>query len=1130
MEDIPVKLRCAACNKLATNAFRQSSLPQACPICLHEPVKAEDCRPNKTLRMTIKAFLKKLMTEREKAQKKQAADKAAAVPAAAKPSEKTERRSSQLADTEPINQPAHDDRIAKSSKEASTVPPSADSIKGPMESGMLPTEAQKDVPQPSIEAAEDNVHDGSLQEEQPRGDGVAADQAGPEKDGSQQPQNQQNTQGTAQQWPNPNGVAQGMNGVGFGMDSMNVGFPNMSFANPADFASMMQFMPNNAMAGFPNMMGMPGMGMDPMQAMSQGMFGGFGGPGMGMNGMNAGMGFPAGQGWNGGFNGQPGSWMSGQDKFNQNAYGGHANGMGGDFGASSGFAGYNVPSHQGNYNQMNHHQFPNHDFHNGYHGQGFHNRGRGRGRGYSYAARGRGGYNQVMPGNQTNHESFRHQYSSQTTHQEGSHSQYPRENENNLVDEFGRDKTKIVKPVEATDEQIAREFAPGDTDDIPEAPVATAPEEANISSDPNSQPPKSPVQKPTALPESNESDIGSREHVKGEEAEEKPSPIETFVSDEQIPKEPTQSSPTVNGNTMMPPPTPTVSQALQSTTSFDASHEYTTRARGFSRGLPRGPADPQGIGRGRGHPLDGNTTNHVRPGYQPAPAPVVIAPIEPKGLGVEGAPKGPKAMREGLPNTGIRGGRGFSIVGRASSAAHGRSNGHVRSRSRSASRSRSPSRHRSHHHRSHRHRSPSTSESSDLERERRRERHHRRSRKYENSDEEKEAGTTSTHRSSHRSRRDRSTERDEDHSTHHRSHRSRREREQDGESRSNRKRSRTPSQTDDMNHSIKTTDPSSASLSSRKRRERDYHRDEEEEEIDQQRRERKRSRREYDEEQESQHHRTNPQSTDKPSSSRYSETQSSQSSRHHHHNTTSRKASTSSISIKDPEAIDPHELERQARNKERMQKELQRRVAMEGKGLILLLLTGERSVLLEPYLELSDLMTTTTHKRKRPSEVAADDQDGSDEDLLEVSATAWRSAAKSKVSRPNPKIMARESISPPPRKSKLQTSSASGNKVVTTDALKSCTPEFDDEGKSAGHLIPSPIQLSTVNGLAATSNIDTVSLKDVLCDPVIRECWLFNYLFDVDFVMYLTPLAILESLSDPTVGPSWTRIPGIWSK
>lgn len=50
-------------------------------------------------------------------------------------------------------------------------------------------------------------------------------------------------------------------------------------------------------------------------------------------------------------------------------------------------------------------------------------------------------------------------------------------------------------------------------------------------------------------------------------------------------------------------------------------------------------------------------------------------------------------------------------------------------------------------------------------------------------------------------------------------------------------------------------------------------------------------------------------------------------------------------------------------------------------------------------------------------------------------------------------------------------------------------------------VIPSPVQLSTVSELPASSNIDTVSLKDILGDPLIKECWLFNYLFDVDFIM-----------------------------
>ncbi len=48
----------------------QGSLPQACPVCLHEPVSKDDCRPNKVLRTTIKAFLKRKGIERDEVRKK----------------------------------------------------------------------------------------------------------------------------------------------------------------------------------------------------------------------------------------------------------------------------------------------------------------------------------------------------------------------------------------------------------------------------------------------------------------------------------------------------------------------------------------------------------------------------------------------------------------------------------------------------------------------------------------------------------------------------------------------------------------------------------------------------------------------------------------------------------------------------------------------------------------------------------------------------------------------------------------------------------------------------------------------------------------------------------------------------
>ncbi|KAL1598844.1 hypothetical protein SLS60_007986 [Paraconiothyrium brasiliense] len=48
---------------------------------------------------------------------------------------------------------------------------------------------------------------------------------------------------------------------------------------------------------------------------------------------------------------------------------------------------------------------------------------------------------------------------------------------------------------------------------------------------------------------------------------------------------------------------------------------------------------------------------------------------------------------------------------------------------------------------------------------------------------------------------------------------------------------------------------------------------------------------------------------------------------------------------------------------------------------------------------------------------------------------------------------------------------------------------------------PSPFQLTKVKDLAPWQNTDTVTLKDILGDPLIEECWNFNYLFDLDFVM-----------------------------
>jgi len=56
--------------------------------------------------------------------------------------------------------------------------------------------------------------------------------------------------------------------------------------------------------------------------------------------------------------------------------------------------------------------------------------------------------------------------------------------------------------------------------------------------------------------------------------------------------------------------------------------------------------------------------------------------------------------------------------------------------------------------------------------------------------------------------------------------------------------------------------------------------------------------------------------------------------------------------------------------------------------------------------------------------------------------------------------------------------------------------------KDLGHkFVSSPIQLTRIDDLMPSQNVDTIGLKDILGDPLIKECWNFNFLFDLDFVM-----------------------------
>ncbi|UZP41349.1 hypothetical protein NXS19_009165 [Fusarium pseudograminearum] len=377
-DEIPIKLRCAICSKLAVNAYRlpcceqaicescQSNLPASCPVCEHSPLSAEDCNPNKSLRTTIRVFLRTAEKKREASRPKEDKDSEPATPIEA-PKQNLPTREAPAVEIAPeqnpgVGAPSGQIDNAENVDESTATQPAHQAIN-----------SQGDIP--TVEAP---GHDeaGNVQNVSAEG---SVEEAGVEN-----PDEQTLTKQDVTEEPNGEGKEEENQQEGGDEDeedqekpdseSTNGNFPNGSFSGSGDFnqMQMMMAMQNgmtpNSFGNFP-MMGMPGMGMDPMTMQNMYMNGGF--QGMGMNGMG-GFGGGFGQGSNNNWNGSQ-SWNFDQNNYNQNGPG-----MGtGDFGGfNSGFqTGYN----QGNYGQFNDYRRNNFG------------RGRGRGRGY-YGGYGRGGY------------------------------------------------------------------------------------------------------------------------------------------------------------------------------------------------------------------------------------------------------------------------------------------------------------------------------------------------------------------------------------------------------------------------------------------------------------------------------------------------------------------------------------------------------------------------------------------------------------------------------------------------------------------------------------------------------------------------------------------------------------------
>ena len=122
-------------------------------MCLHTPVAQDLCKPNKTLRTTIKAFLKKKVMEKETQRKKEEAAKTSAIgtptPVAVHssnsiPAEKSEEDGKDLPASMSKVSDGVEDRICTDVSETSAAVPEGLGQK-------LSEMAQMDVPRQSIE-------------------------------------------------------------------------------------------------------------------------------------------------------------------------------------------------------------------------------------------------------------------------------------------------------------------------------------------------------------------------------------------------------------------------------------------------------------------------------------------------------------------------------------------------------------------------------------------------------------------------------------------------------------------------------------------------------------------------------------------------------------------------------------------------------------------------------------------------------------------------------------------------------------------------------------------------------------------------------------------------------------------
>ncbi|KAK5627703.1 hypothetical protein RRF57_003418 [Xylaria bambusicola] len=304
-DELPTKLRCAICSKLAVNAFRlpccetaicencegaqlmlrsirknpkltsilgQATLPSSCPVCEHTPVSGADCTVYKSLRTTIRVFLKTEERRREAARPKTDGS-APTTPVQVTPTP-TPTQNKGLAEP-PAPEPTAPERTESEHPQDVAMPivPSADSL-AESENKTVNDETTSD----QIDTAEGSGNPAEEQDTEVEG----TEEPGPQRRETEEIAGEGGEKDDAMAETGADQSEQ--SGMNFGFDPMNNNF-NMNFGN-GDMTQMQMMMAmqngmNPAAFGSFPMMGM----MDPMMMQNMLMNGGFGAQGMGMNGM-----------------------------------------------------------------------------------------------------------------------------------------------------------------------------------------------------------------------------------------------------------------------------------------------------------------------------------------------------------------------------------------------------------------------------------------------------------------------------------------------------------------------------------------------------------------------------------------------------------------------------------------------------------------------------------------------------------------------------------------------------------------------------------------------------------------------------------------------------------------------------